>query len=111
MREIRFTKTFFRNWRALHRARLVGYDDLDTVVYLLEKGESLPLDFDDHALTDNYEGYREFHLSGDVIVIYKASLRRVTLMDVGGHAAMFGHRKHKRKGVPHPPKSSEPDQP
>ncbi len=60
MREIRFTKTFLRNWRALHRARLVGYDDLDTVVYLLEKGEPLPLDFDDHALTDNYEGYRNF---------------------------------------------------
>jgi len=58
----------------------------------------LPVEFYDNALTDNFSGYREFHLSGDVVVKYKPSMARVTLMDAGGHAAMFGHRKHKRKG-------------
>jgi len=105
MREVRPSDQFERSWPLLRRAGLVDPDDLQTVFYLLQKDEPLPTEYNDHALRGKYEGYREFHLSGDIIVIYRATRDRVVMLNVGTHAGMFGGRKHKRKGVEHPSKS------
>ena len=59
----------------------------------LEKGQSLPLTFKDHALKGSLEGYREFHLAQDLLVQYERdeALLLVTIYKIGTHAELFGN--------------------
>ena len=66
--------------------------------YFFEKGAELPPEFQDRALTDNLEGFREFHLTNKVVVIYRARPGVVLLVNVDLHDVALAHRKHKRKG-------------
>jgi mRNA interferase YafQ len=52
-------------------------------------GEVLPEESKDHALVGNWEGYREFHLSGDVLIIYKVTEGEIILTRMGSHAQLF----------------------
>ena len=46
-------------------------DKLDAVIELLAKGVTLPLKNRDHALTGDYSGYRECHITPDWLLIYR----------------------------------------
>ncbi|WP_307755747.1 type II toxin-antitoxin system mRNA interferase toxin, RelE/StbE family [uncultured Cloacibacillus sp.] len=64
---------------------------LKTTAALLSSGESLPPKFKDHALTGNWEGYRECHLSPDWLLIYliENDVLVLTLTRTGSHAEIF----------------------
>ena len=49
----------------------------------------LPEESKDHALIGQYSGCREFHLGGDVLVIYLMMDKETTLMRLGSHAQLF----------------------
>jgi len=49
----------------------------------------LPEESKDHPLLGQYSGCREFHLGGDVLVIYLMINKEVTLMRLGSHAQLF----------------------
>jgi len=49
----------------------------------------LPEESKDHPLLGQYSGCREFHLGGDVLVIYLMINNQVTLMRLGSHAQLF----------------------
>lgn len=55
----------------------------------LSKDEALPEESKDHALIGNWEGYREFHLGGDVLVIYKVTDHEIILTRIGTHSQLF----------------------
>jgi mRNA interferase YafQ len=74
----------------------VSLDDMEHLTYFLQKGEPLPPEYHEHQLTDNWEGYTECHLTGDLVVIYKISATRVSLFVIGTHTELFSHRKRKR---------------
>jgi len=59
--------------RELKTAHKRGYDidKLDTVVDLLAKGVTLPMQNRDHALAGNYEGFRECHIASDWLLVYR----------------------------------------
>jgi len=55
----------------------------------LREDAQLPESSKDHALSGQYLGCREFHLGGDVLVIYLVMNKEVTLMRLGSHAQLF----------------------
>jgi len=55
----------------------------------LRENLKLPAESKDHALVGQYFGCREFHLGGDVLVIYLLINNQVTLMRLGSHAQLF----------------------
>lgn len=55
----------------------------------LSKDETLPEESNDHALIGNWGGYREFHLGGDVLIIYKATEDEIILTRIGTHSQLF----------------------
>jgi len=61
------------------------------IVYLatLIKKELLPSEALDHPLKGNYQGFREFHISGDLLVIYKVTADTLYLVRIGTHAQLF----------------------
>jgi len=55
---------------------------------LIEK-KDLPKEAMNHPLKGDYAGYNEFHISGDVLVIYKVKIDELWLIRIGSHSDLF----------------------
>lgn len=53
---------------------------------LLSSGKPLPPSANDHALNGEYAKYREFHIGGDKLVIYKIENETIYLARIGTHS-------------------------
>ena len=75
----------------LAKKRGLDIDKLIEVVYKLACGETLPPKNRDHALTGNYAGHRECHISPDWLLIYKKDeeIKLVSLIRTGSHSDLF----------------------
>ncbi|WP_457601413.1 type II toxin-antitoxin system RelE/ParE family toxin [Hydrogenivirga sp.] len=70
--------------RAKHLERLLLY------VSLLLSGKSLPPEAKDHALKGKLRDVRDFHLGGDIVVLYRVEEDRVQLLRIGSHSKVLG---------------------
>ncbi len=61
------------------------------VVYLsrLIEKKDLPIEALNHPLKGDYMGYYEFHISGDVLVVYKIKNNELWLIRIGSHNEVF----------------------
>lgn len=68
--QIEYTSRFKKEYKlAKKRGRDISL--LQTVIDILAKGETLPEKYKDHPLVSNWIGYRECHIQGDWLLIYK----------------------------------------
>ncbi len=59
-------------------------------INLLREDKELPSQSRDHALSGNYRDCREFHLGGDMLLIYlQIDENTIILMRIGTHAQLF----------------------
>ncbi|MCX7759939.1 MAG: type II toxin-antitoxin system YafQ family toxin [Hydrogenothermaceae bacterium] len=60
-------------------------------ISLLSNGLSLPPEMRDHPLIGNFKGFREFHIAGDLLVIYRIDdlKKEVELVRIGTHSQLF----------------------
>jgi len=63
------TKTFKKEYAKVKITDTQYVKYLKYLVVLLE-GSTLPSQARDHSLNGEYSGFREFHLGGDLLVIY-----------------------------------------
>ena len=56
---------------------------------MLIKEESLPPEAKDHSLLGEYEDTREFHINGDLILIYLTTETKLVLIRIGTHSQLF----------------------
>lgn len=70
-----------------------GYniDLMGTVVDMLADGQELPAQYRDHALTGNYKGCRECHITPDWLLIYELAENELILYltRTGSHSDLF----------------------
>lgn len=66
-----------------HFAKLVQY------MALLMQEAPLPPEARDHSLEGEWGQYREFHIGGDVLVIYKIENKTLYLARIGTHNQLF----------------------
>jgi len=55
--------------------------------------EILPKEAKDHQLQGNYKDCREFHISGDCLVIYRIENNILQLLRIGAHSELFSKSK------------------
>ena len=76
------------------RAQRRGYDMalLADIIRKLASGEALPAKNRDHALSGNYAGCRECHITPDWLLIYRIEddVLVLTLARTGTHSNLFG---------------------
>lgn len=53
------------------------------------ESKELPKQVLDHELKGDYLGFREFHLGGDMLVIYYQKEENITLARIGTHSQLF----------------------
>jgi len=88
--KIRQSKRFKRELKTAEK-RGWDMDKLDAVVELLSKGVTLPLKNRDHALTGEYDGYRECHITSDWLLVYRIEedVLVLYLFRTGTHSDLF----------------------
>jgi mRNA interferase YafQ len=90
MYKVVFDNSFKKDLRLMIKR---GYNTtlLDEVILRLSNGEELPKKYKDHALTGNYEGYRECHIRPDWLLIYQYINDELILHCVrtGSHSDLF----------------------
>jgi len=58
------------------------------IAILLDK-KSLPPESKDHVLSGEWKGFREFHLGGDLLLIYMLRSDELVLVRIGTHSQLF----------------------
>lgn len=56
---------------------------------LIEQKE-LPPEAKDHSLEGEWCDFREFHISGDLLIIYRIDDNILNLVRIGSHSQLFG---------------------
>ena len=89
-REIVWTSRFKKDYK-LAMKRHLNIDLLDDIIRTLSRGESLPEQNKDHALTGNWVGHRECHIQPDWLLIYRIEddVLVLTLARTGAHSDLF----------------------
>lgn len=81
-------KTFVKDINKLKISDKI-YQKFIVFIGKLLSNEPLPKEALDHPLKGNYKDFREFHLSGDLIVIYKIEEDMLKLVRIGSHSQLF----------------------
>ncbi len=88
--KLRRHKTFIKD---LKKARLADSHFEKLIQYLnaLKESKQLPAESKDHSLSGEYQDCREFHLGGDMLIIYLENLKdkEITLLRIGTHSQLF----------------------
>ena len=82
------TKTFLKDYK---KAKLSDqhYSKYIQYLSLLLKEQKLPEEAFDHTLKGDYKSFREFHISGDILIIYIAEDEYLKLVRIGTHSQLF----------------------
>lgn len=90
MLKIRYSSKFKKDYKkVLHRE--LDIRQLEEVLDILVQEKNLPQKYLDHALTGNYSGHRECHITPDWLLIYKVEkeLLTLSLTRTGTHSDLF----------------------
>lgn len=92
--DILWTTQFKRDYKTAMKRNL-PIARLDNVIRLLAAGEKLPPEYRDHALANNWRGFRECHIQPDWLLIYKQDNGQLilTLARTGSHTELLDKKK------------------
>jgi len=87
---IQRTSSFKKDYK-LVKKRGYAIQKLAVVITLLADGQTLPAVYSDHALTGNWNGYRECHIEPDWLLVYKMIDDKLilSLTRTGTHSDIF----------------------
>ncbi|MEA2047097.1 MAG: type II toxin-antitoxin system YafQ family toxin [Campylobacterota bacterium] len=73
------------------KAKLTDVQYTKRLIYLtlILEGKPLPAEAKDHELLGEYKGMREFHLGGDMLLIYTVIDDVLYLQRLGTHSQLF----------------------
>ena len=90
MLTIRYQTAFKKDFKKIKKR---GYDisQLETVIQTLAEKKTLDEKYRDHALSGNWNGYRECHITPDWLLIYKVIEGELILLltRTGTHSDLF----------------------
>jgi mRNA interferase YafQ len=86
--KIKREKTFLKD---LRKTKMTDEQYGKFILYIskLINKEMLPKEAKDHSLTGEWKDVREFHIGGDLVVLYKIESNGIILIRIGCHAQVF----------------------
>ena len=85
------SKQYEKSFKKLKRSGKFDETELNEVVDTLCRGEKLHSIYQDHDLHGEYSGYRECHIQGNILLIYRIEDNKLVLVlfDIGTHSELF----------------------
>jgi mRNA interferase YafQ len=87
--QIKVHKHFVKDLRKV-RLNQTNLEKLFLYISLLSKGKNLPPEAKDHQLQGEWNDVREFHIAGDLLVLYRREKSEIHLLRIGTHFQLFG---------------------
>ncbi len=86
-----YTRRFTKSLKRVKQFKGFKESKLANVIEMLANRTRLPEQFRDHALAGDVSGYRECHISPDILLIYeiKNDILVCSLTDIGNHSQLF----------------------
>ena len=83
--------SLFKKTRKLAKKRGLEMSLLQDVIVMLAKGETLPPKYRDHPLKGRLSAFRECHIKGDWLLVYRIIEDKLilSLHSTGSHADLF----------------------
>jgi len=82
------TKIFKKDYQKLKMTD-TQYAKYIRFLSILLNGEALPLEARNHNLIGDYSGFKEFHIGGDLLIIYCIEDYILRLTRIGAHFLLF----------------------
>ncbi len=81
-------KSFLNDFR---KVKLTDKQFEKFIIYtsLLKNGKPLPKQARDHKLQGNYLDCKEFHIGGDMLIMYLVKNNEIILLRIGSHSQLF----------------------
>ncbi len=85
------TKQYEKSFKKLKHSGKFDDTELNKVIDTLCRLEKLHAIYQDHDLHGEYEGYRECHIHGNILLIYRAEGEKLVLVlfNIGSHSELF----------------------
>lgn len=85
------TKQYEKSFKKLKRSGKFNETELNEVIDTLCRGEKLHAIYQDHDLHGEYFGYRECHIQGNILLIYRTEGNKLVLVlfNIGTHSELF----------------------
>lgn len=90
MYKLKVHKQFLKDFKKANLNQ-TNTEKLFTYISLLLHGKNLPAEARDHNLIGEWQDVKEFHISGDLLVIYRKdeNLKEIQLLRIGTHSQLF----------------------
>lgn len=90
---IKKTRIFEKSFKKIKNSGIKKYilKDLEFVIDCIAGGNNLPVIYKDHKLNGELLEFRECHIKGDLLLIYKIEKENLilVLIDIGSHSQLF----------------------
>jgi len=85
------TRQYAKSFKKLKNSGKFNEVQLNITIDILCSRERLDPTYQDHSLHGEYEGYRECHIHGDILLIYRIERKKLVLVlfDIGTHSELF----------------------
>ena len=85
------TKQYEKSFKKLKHSGKFNETELNKVIDILCRGDKLSSIYQDHDLHGEYAGYRECHIQGNILLIYRIEGKKLVLVlfDIGSHSELF----------------------
>ena len=89
MLTLEYSTQFKKDFKKIAKLPIPDVVEVGHVIKQLQLGEALAAKYVDHALSGNWQGYRDCHIKPDLVLIYKAEQTALKLARVGSHSELF----------------------
>jgi len=86
-RHKQFKKDFAKHFKTMQDKHFQSFIN---AVSILANDEILPSEYRDHQLKGELSKYREFHIGGDLLIMYVIENDILYLLRIGTHSELFG---------------------
>ena len=85
------TKSFRKSYKRVSKYASFDLDEFDKLLSILSSGEQIPEKYRDHALGGSLKGFRDVHLTPDIVILYTKiqNILVLELVDIGSHSELF----------------------
>ncbi len=85
------TKQYEKSFKKLKRSGKFDETELNIVIDILCSGQKLGPIYQDHDLHGRYDGLRECHIRGNILLIYEINGKKLILrlFNIGSHSELF----------------------
>jgi mRNA interferase YafQ len=85
------TKQYEKSFKKLKHSGKFNETELNKVIDMLCTGSRLDPIYQDHDLHGEYDGYRECHIRGNILLIYRIEEQKLVLVlfNIGSHSELF----------------------